>query len=349
MPFLGQQAGDNLATMNKAIREQLLDVITMISPTKTPLLSTLPKIRATNRLVEWLCDELGSPGTPENGNSDVQAFSEDTDADFSSETGPYKIMNRIHIFRETVSASDLLDYAETVDTDSVYASRLIKKIKLQAMRIEFAGIHSYTQSPVGVGNQDSPGSQAGKMIGLEQCARTAAFTSSEQDWYTLPTGLRGTAYNLTESPPKHFLETHMGDMLELMSDKGAEPTDIWCRVNQKRQIADFEASSTRNINADDRMLIHTVDVYEGPTGVIIVNTHPLVPKASVYFTQTDLLQWAVMKPCIPERLAKVGSSFKGMVETALTLVYLVPAAVGEVYGLSETYEKVTEAETEEAA
>jgi hypothetical protein len=349
MPYFGQQAGDNTATMSKATREQLLDVITIITPTKTPLLSTLPKMRATNRTTEWLTDELGSPGDPANGNTDVQAFSEDTDADFTSEVGPYRIQNRTHIFRETVSASDLLDYVDTVDTDSVYASRLIKKIKLQAMRIEFAAIHSYSQVPVGVGNQESPGTQPGKMIGLEQCARNAGFTASDQDWSTLPDNVRGTQYDLTESPPKHFLETHIGDALELMSDKGAEPTDVWCRVNQKRQIADFEAASTRNINSDDRMLIYTVDVYEGPTGVVIINNHSEVKKSSVFITQTDLMQWAILKPTIPERLARIGSAFKGMVETALTLVYLVPACVLEISGLSETYEKVTETAVEETA
>jgi len=349
MAYFGQQAGDNLASFSKGTREQLLDVITMISPTRTPFLSTLPKFRATNRLVEWLTDELGDPGDPELGNAAVQAFSEDTDADFTSEVGPYKILNRNHIFRETVSASDLLDYVDTVDTDSVYASRLIKKIKLQATRIEFAIIHSYSQVPVGVGNQNSPGSQPGKMIGLQQMARHESFVSADQDWAALPENIRGTELNLTESPPKHFLETHMGDILELMSDKGAEPTDVWCRVNQKRQIADFSASSTRNINSDDRMLINTVDVYEGPTGVVIVNTHFNVRRGSVLLTQTDLLQLAILKPTIPERLAKIGSAFKGMVETALTLVALVPAAVAEVYGLSETYEKVTETSQEEAA
>ena len=137
MAFTGQ-AGDNTASFSNGIREQLIDVITIITPTKTPLLSTLPKMRAADVTTQWLADELASPGDPEVGNADVQAISEDTDADFTSEVGPYRIQNRTQIFRETVSASDLLDYVDTVDTDSVYASRLIKKIKLQAMRIEFA-------------------------------------------------------------------------------------------------------------------------------------------------------------------------------------------------------------------
>ena len=348
MGFLGQ-AGDNTATFAKGTREQLLDVITMITPTKTPFLSTLPKFRATNRTVEWLTDELGNAGDPEVGNADVQATAEDTDASFTGEDGPYKILNRNHLFAEYVSASDLLDYVDTVDTDSVYASRLIKKIKLQAMKIEFAIIHSYSQAPLGVGNAESPDTTPGKMIGLQQCARGDQFIAADQDWSLLPKGLQGTEHDLAESPLRHFLEGHMGDILEAMSDKGAEPTDVWCRVNQKRQIADFSASSTRNINSDDRMLINTVDVYEGPTGVVIVNNHPQVARGAVFLTQTDLLQLAILKPTIPERLAKTGSAFKGMVETGLTMVYLVPAAVAEVHGLSGTYEKVTEATTEEEA
>lgn len=347
MAYADTVAGARAASHAVAIREHLLDVVTMISPNRTPLLSILEKFRAKDVTVNWLADRLASEGDPDvDGNSAVQAIKFDSDADFAEEDPPVKLYNRVQKFRETLSATDTMDYVETVDTDNYYATLLAKKIKLQAKRMEYAFFHAVGAAPVGSGNAASPGAIAAQMFGLQQIAKHSGF-GGEGDWSGLHNDLQGTSIDVADSPRKHMLETHLGDILSLMYDKGAEPRDLWMRVVQKRQVADFQAASVRNIQAEDRMAIHTIDVYEGPTGVVIVNLHPNVESTAVVITQTELLQLAILKPTIPERLARIGDAFKGMLETALTLVILVPAAVGKIYNLAETYGKVTEAAPEQ--
>ena len=350
MAYAGVVAGARTATMANIIREHLLDVITMISPQRTPFLATLNQMAAKDVVVDWVADVLASAGDPANGNADVQAFSEDTDASFQQVTGPYRLGNRIHHFRETISATDKLDYVDTVDTESVYASQLAKRIKEQALRIEYGTIHSIGQAQLGSGNAASPGEQPPQMFGLQQIAKGTQYsTFGLLDWDSLPVDLQGTVNDLTESPAKHFLETYLGDILADMRAKGAEPTDLWLPINQKRQLSDFEGASSRNIEAEDRALIHTIDVYEGPTGVVIANIHDDVEKSAVLVTQTDLLMFAILKPTIAESLARIGDAFRGMVETSLTLVVKSPAAVGKIIGLSETYGKVSETAVPEEA
>lgn len=348
--YAGTVAGARTATMVNIIREHLLDVVCMISPNRTPLLSILAKFQARDMQVDWIADLLGNPGDPALGNANVQAVAEDTDASFAQVDGPYRLCNRIHHFRETMSATDKLDYVDTVDTESVYATQLAKKIKEQAQKIEFAFIHSQGTAAVGSGNAASPGHVAPRMFGIQQIARGiqgGRFNACE--WDDLPDDLQGTWHDVTESPCKHFLETHLGDLLAAMRAKGAEPTDLWLPINQKRQLSDFSGASTRNIEAEDRALIHTIDVYEGPTGVIIANLHDYVEPTAVIATQTDLLEIAILKPTIAERLARIGDAFKGMVETSLTLVVRCPSAIGKITGLCPSYELVSEEVQEEQA
>lgn len=42
-------------------REDLIDIITMVSPTKTPVLSMTGSTRATSTLHEWLTDKCNCP------------------------------------------------------------------------------------------------------------------------------------------------------------------------------------------------------------------------------------------------------------------------------------------------
>jgi len=349
MAYAGVPSGDTTGTVRDSlIRENLLDVVTMISPQDTPWLSTLAKMLIHDTQVYFVTDILGDSGDPANGNADVQSIAEDADADFPApEVGPYRIYNRAHGFRELVSMSDILAYVNTVDTDNLYATRLAKKIRLQAMKMEYALYHSIGQAAVGSGGADSPGQVNPQMFGFRQIGLHSGFTSEGQ-WNTLPDDAQGTDIDVSDSPAKHLLETHLGDLMEQMYDKGARATDLWLSVRKKRELANFEAASVRNINSADRMLINTVDVYESPVGVVIANLHPKMPNSEIMATQTDLLKIGVLMPTIPQRLAKIGGSIKGMVTTWLTNLPLAPAAIGISRGFVDTYETVVETTHEQS-
>ena len=82
MTFVGNTSVLNSFDVGTGNREDLLDVITNISPMDTLLLSRLDKVPANNIVHEWLVDALTSFGDPDVGDADVQAFAEGSDAVF---------------------------------------------------------------------------------------------------------------------------------------------------------------------------------------------------------------------------------------------------------------------------
>jgi len=89
MAFVDNPNAWRTAQGTDIIPEHLLDTICTISPMRTPWLSTLVKMRARHYEVKFVTDELAGYGNPENGDDDVQAIAENTDADFDPVSGWY--------------------------------------------------------------------------------------------------------------------------------------------------------------------------------------------------------------------------------------------------------------------
>ncbi|KKK79775.1 hypothetical protein LCGC14_2830100, partial [marine sediment metagenome] len=178
---------------------------------------------------------------------------------------------------------------------------------------------------------------ASKMFGMKQVAEHGAAIAAETGWTDLPTDIQGASQSEGGSPAGYLTEEVLGDMMSTMWAKGAVPSDLWMDIIQKRYVAEMEGNSTRSIQAADRALVHTIDVYEGPTGIVIVNLHPVVPDDEVLLTETSLLEIAVLKPTVAEQLARTGDAYKGMVETVLTFIPRCPAALGIITDLLNTF------------
>lgn len=71
-------------------REDLIDIITNISPDDTPLYSKFGRATATGMTHSWLTDSLGTPG--------VNKHLEDADFALSAATARVKLDNNVQIF-----------------------------------------------------------------------------------------------------------------------------------------------------------------------------------------------------------------------------------------------------------
>jgi len=80
------------------VREDLIDLITMTNPEKTPLISSFGTATAENTLHEWQRDSLRAP------NKDNAAIDGD-DATASAKTPPLRVGNYCQIFQDTISTS----------------------------------------------------------------------------------------------------------------------------------------------------------------------------------------------------------------------------------------------------
>ena len=89
-------------------REDLTDILTILAPEETPVLSSASKTKANSTFVEWTVDTLDSPstvGTAEG--ADVTAFTDKF-------AGRARLGNYVQKFRRDYMVSDLQDAVESV-------------------------------------------------------------------------------------------------------------------------------------------------------------------------------------------------------------------------------------------
>ena len=89
-------------------REDLLDVLTILAPEETPVLSSAPKSKASATFVEWTVDSLSAPvttGVAEG--SDVTAFTDKF-------AGRARLGNYVQKFRRDFMVSDLQNAVDSV-------------------------------------------------------------------------------------------------------------------------------------------------------------------------------------------------------------------------------------------
>jgi hypothetical protein len=152
MPFVANTAVLNSFDVGTGNREDLLDIITNISPMDTLFLSGFEKVPANNISHEWLVDILAAFGDVDVGNADVQATPEGSDATFDPLVPRKRLCNLTHIIRRTFDVSDTQRDINTAGIRDEYVYQLRKATMELARFIEFALVHSERQSQTAQGN-----------------------------------------------------------------------------------------------------------------------------------------------------------------------------------------------------
>jgi hypothetical protein len=114
----------------------------------------------------------------------------------------------------------------------------------------------------------------------------------------------------------------LNDNLQLIWAAGGKPATVLCGAFQKRTISGF-TTNTREVNADEKMLVKAVDVYDSDFGKLAVRLHHQVNTTipGKLFILGDMTLWkkAWLRPPKWEVLAKTGDAEKHMVICELTL------------------------------
>lgn len=271
------------------MREDLIDVITNISPVDTWCLSNFGTAKASNRYHEWLTDVLDTPT--------ANAQPEGNDYDASAITPPVRTGNYTQIFAKIFAISDTEEVVNKAGRDSEVAYQTTLKMKSLARDIEYGLI-------VNASAVSGASGTARQLKGLD-------------GWITtnITTGATGTGSSA-------LTETLLNDNLQLIWAQGGTPRNVLCGAYQKRKIDAF-TTNTRNMAADDKALVSAVDVYKSSFGNLAVRLHQIVNTSlpGQIFILGDLNLWkkAWLRPIKKTQLAKTGSSEKYMIEAELTL------------------------------
>lgn len=271
-------------------REDLIDVVTNVSPKETPLVSGLPMgPAAKNTLHEWVTATFEDYG--DNAGAEGAAFSADT------LSAPTRSNNVTQIFKQQVQVSGT-EVAVSGVTEP-YQYQIQKNLVEHAKDMELAFM---------AGSRNSGGSTATarRLQGIINAITTNASTRASGS------SLGEVAFN---------------DIMALIwSGTGEVASEVYVGSTLKRDISGFTAGSTKNVNSDDKRLTNSVSVYESDFGLHKIFLHRNVPTAANDLTLVAINpkyhRKSFLRPTKVEELAKDGDRVRSQIITEVTLEHL---------------------------
>ena len=280
----------NTFTTYEAIgqREDLIDVITNISPMDTWFTSNSGTARATGRFHEWQTDALTAAA--------ANAVIEGDEATATAITPSGRGGNYTQILRKTFMISDTEAMVDKAGRDSELSYQTQKNLKELARDIEYAAII----------NSASASGASGTARQLKGVLGYIATNNT--------TGSATGTQVLTESM--------LNDNLQLIWAQGGMPANVLCGAFQKRTISNF-TTNTRNMAATEEKLVRSVDIYQSDFGVLAIRLHHQINTtvAGTLIVLGDMGLWkkAWLRPVKQQELARTGAATKMMIEAELTL------------------------------
>lgn len=275
---------------DNAVREDLLDLMTNIDPTETQLMTGLQSTQAEAPLHQWPVDTL--PGVATN------TAIEGADAGTANITNPTRVTNWCQI----VTKPYIVSGTEMVATHAGFADRKSYEINKQMKALKNDYEFALMRGSLATGS----GSGARQMKGVKTSITT------------LTTSPSGVSLN------ENILNAYLGNSW----DQGGRVNAIYVGRVLKQRISGFTAGNTKNVDANDKRLVNSINVYESDFGapMIKIFLHRYVTTSgdtNYDIVGLDESTWATAwfrKP-FNKDLAPTGDAEKGMLIAEGTLEY----------------------------
>lgn len=279
---------------NTTRKEDLLDLISDVTPDDTPLATMLKTSKASNTLHEWTEDYITPP-------TSVTFASEGSAATYSALTQPVRRNNITAILTETYRVSGTEREVTQVGGDPLdyQAGKAMKNWK---MKQEFAIVNGSLAS-------GASGTARG-MSGLINVI-TTLYTARNS----------GTSLSETE-----FQDMHQDSWNQGGTDNSFDL--VLVPFGLKRKIDGFTAGATKYVDQSDKKLTQPVAIYETSAGIARIMQHRYTPSAAAtpgprfLGLKEDKFRIAYLRKPFREMLAKDGDRENGQVLGEFTLEYL---------------------------
>lgn len=310
-------------------REDLTDQIYNISPTDTPFLQRLPKVKAKARVHEWQTDSLAAAAE--------NAVIEGDETTVSTVSPTSRIKNMTQIFKKTAGVTGTQEAVDKAGRDSERAYLLMKVGKEIKRDIEFALTQNRASKTGDIASARTLGSTV-SWINTNFTVRSSGSTATTTGGYNTSTGL--TVAWALGTDRGTFHENDLKAVIQAAWVQGGQPDLILVDSNSKKKISTFtgiaDITKEAGTTAKSTRIIGGADVYVSDFG-----EHRVVPSRFVHqdFVQVlDMEYWALaqLRGMTKERLAKTGDAERFHLLTELTLESRQQAASGLVVGVSTT-------------
>jgi hypothetical protein len=287
-------------------------MIYSISPTDTPLMSTLAKSKATAVYHEWSTDSLAAATT-------ANALVEGDDAVATTSAPTFRIGNYTQIVGKTIQVSGTLEAVDKAGRKSEKAYQLAKassEIKRDIETILFANQASTTGS-------SSTARKMGTM--LAWLKTNTSFGTSGAD----PT----TAGSTTRSDGvvRTFTETILKEIIREAYISGGNPKVLYVPPIGKQKTSEFTGIAAQRYQAPGdapTTIIGAADVYLSDFGSISIVPDRFMRTRDAIVVDPEYAALAYLRPFQTTELAKTGDSDKTQLIAELTLEMRNEAAHG---------------------
>jgi len=295
-------------------RDDLSDVIYMVSPTDTPFLTGVPRGTATAVLHEWQTDALAAAAT--------NAVLEGDAATVDAATATTRLSNTCQISDKVPRVTGTQEAVVKAGRRSEMAHQILKRAKELRRDME--------TDLVGTNNAEVTGDTT-----------TAREFGNIAAWITTntsngSTGSDGSGGNTarTDGTQRAFTETLLKTVLRNTWDSGGDPDCVMVGGFNKQQMSTFTGNATREVGAEDRKLYASIDIYQSDFGDLEIIPNRFMRARDALVLQKDMWGIAYLRPVTIEPLAKNGDTETRQIIVEYTLESRNEAASGAVWDLS---------------
>jgi hypothetical protein len=309
-------------------REDLTDVLTILAPEETPILSSANKQKASATNVEWTVDSLAAPSTAGiDEGADVTTFTDKF-------AGRARLGNFVQKFRRDYMVSDLQEAVDSVGPAKIAQAeaKAIREIK-RDIEATLAGTQDRAQ-------EDGAGT-AYALRGLGDWIDSAGPSD-------VPAGFRTPAASIVDVTDDDFAESELNGIISSIFKVTGSSNNLMLVADTalRSDISDFARisgdndNSVRNVNynGESGSIKLSVDLYQSDHGIVsVVNANPDCMPVQAgqagmagYVVNPDYYGVHELIPMGSTRLPNLGGGERGFVDCALTLGVYHPGAHGKI-------------------
>lgn len=296
-------------------REDLSDVIYSISPTDTPLMSTLARGKATAVYHEWQTDSLAAATT-------ANAAVEGADASDATMNPTTRLGNYTQIVQKTIKISGTLDSVDKAGRKSEKAYQLSKASSELKRDIETILNANQGRS---AGDASTARTMGSMLSWLKTNTSKSSGATTGVDPVTIGVSTR------TDGTQRAFTETILKDVIQKVYTAGGNPKVLLVGPFQKQAVSAFAGIAAQRYMApsnEPTTIIGAADVYMSDFGTVSVVPNRFMRTRDALVLDPEYAAVAYLRPFATNELAKAGDAEKTQILAELTLEMRNEAAHG---------------------
>lgn len=282
-------------SMSAGNARDVSDFVTNVSPKDSPFFSLMASNGGVARLKENVTDSLAAASAT-NALAEGATLSDSTIAARATES------NYMQIFTKVINVSGTQEVVAKYGGVSSELSYQVKK--------------RFTELATDVEKAFIQGTSA---TGTTATARTLSGLVEKITTNTATAVITGATWTGTSDANLYAFEELLNDMFDQMWETGQAPDTILVGGDRKRRISKLSTKVTRNVEAERKTQIQSINIYDSDFGTVNVILDRYVPDANIIALALDMWEVCYLRRFTQYKLAKTTDSTRIAIVGELTL------------------------------